>query len=163
MKIIFLDIDGVLNAEHSRSRCGKFIGIDNDKLLRLKRIVDETDAKIVLVSTWKENWERLPSRKIYQNELADYLDKRFKRVGLAVFDKTLNSLAGVYFSRGEGILEYMYCKQIEGFVIIDDYQFDYDGCGLTDRYVKTDNRIGITEENVQKAIVILNGIKKEMK
>lgn len=156
MKIIFLDIDGVLNTDKSRSRCGTVVGIDNDKLLRLKKIVDETNAKIVLVSTWKEHWERLQSRKIYQDELADYLDRKFKRVGLPVYDKTPSKFDCEYLSRGEGIVEYTYGRKIESFVIIDDYQFDYDRCGLTDYFVKTNQSSGLTDEKAQRAIEILN-------
>lgn len=156
MKIIFLDIDGVLNCRTSRSRCGKYLGIDSDKLLRLKKIIDETGAKIVLVSTWKLGWYQLAQDKHKQNDLANYLDRKFKRIGLEVYDKTLDSLAGFYFSRGEGILEYKICKDIESYVIIDDFQFDYDGCGLTDCYIKTNAQIGLTDAEVQKATEILN-------
>ena len=46
---------------------------------------------------------------------------------------------------------------VEKYVILDDYQFDYDSCGLTENYVKTDNKDGgLTEELSQKAIEILN-------
>ena len=52
VRIIFLDIDGVLNyggcPDRAPSHC---MGIANEKLLLLKQIVDATNAKIVLVST----------------------------------------------------------------------------------------------------------------
>lgn len=46
MKVIFLDIDGVLNAENpsSKSRCGEYAGIDTDKLKKLGQIISETAA-----------------------------------------------------------------------------------------------------------------------
>lgn len=157
MKIIFLDIDGVLNCRTSRSRCGKYIGIDTDKLLRLKKIVDSTGAKIVLVSTWKYGWQKLPMCKQLQDELANYLDKRFESVNLEVYDKTFDNSEKGHLSRGEGIVYYLDGKSVERFVILDDFQFDYDGCGLTDYYVKTDNSVGLTDENVLKAIEILQG------
>ncbi len=156
MKIVFLDIDGVLNTKKSRSRCGKYIGIDHDKLLRLKKIIDETGAKIVLVSTWKEGWEREKDRKPYQDALANYLDNKFKKVGLEVYDKTSDCAEGTYLSRGEGILEYLQWQNTKCFVILDDIQFDYDGCGLTDVFVKTKSALGITDGDVQKAVEILN-------
>ena len=77
-----------------------------------------------------------------------------------MFDKTesIDAESGFYFSRGEGILAYLSCHAVENYVILDDYQFDYDGCGLTDRYVKTDNYGGgLTEQLAKKAIEILNG------
>ena len=91
MKVIFLDIDGVLNGEKSRTRCAGYIGIDSDKLLRLKRIVEQTGAKIVLISTWKTGWQKLVACKRLQDELANYLDRRFKKFGLEVYDKTPNA------------------------------------------------------------------------
>lgn len=155
MKIIFLDMDGVLNCRTSRSRCGMYLGIDDDKLMLLKNIVDQTSAIIVLVSTWKHGWQKCKEDKYKQDELANYLDKKFKKFGLGVFDKTSDISACSYLSRGEGILEYMNCNKAESCVILDDFQFDYDGCGLTDNYVKTDNRVGLTQENIQQAIKIL--------
>ena len=35
MKAIFLDIDGVLNTPSSESRCGEYIGIDDEKVEKL--------------------------------------------------------------------------------------------------------------------------------
>ena len=54
MKVIFLDIDGVLNTPSSESRCGEYIGIDDEKVKKLKKIVEKTKAEIVLISTWKK-------------------------------------------------------------------------------------------------------------
>lgn len=158
MKILFLDIDGVLNCKSSRSRCGKYIGIDNNKLSLLKDIIDRTGAVIVLISTWKYGWQKLKANKYKQDELANYLDKKFKKFGLEVYDKTPDKVADCYLSRGEGVLHFLNGSGAEGYVILDNFQFDYDGCGLTDNYVKTDNSIGLTHENANKAIEILNGI-----
>ena len=156
--MIFLDIDGVLNEEGSRSRCCGCRGIDDRKAANLAVIVNATGAKIVLVSTWKDGW--FQREKDRQGFLADYLDKKLKKQGLTVFDKTesVDRDSGVYLSRGEGILAYLSCHAVENYVILDDFQFDYDGCGLTDRYVKTDNYGGgLTETLARKAIEILNG------
>ena len=57
MKIIFLDIDGVLNCQKSQSKCGGLIGIDDKKVKVLRKIVESTNAKIVLCSSWKSGWE----------------------------------------------------------------------------------------------------------
>lgn len=47
MKIIFLDIDGVLNYENSKSK------VEEEKVKLLKEIVDKTGAEIVLSSDWR--------------------------------------------------------------------------------------------------------------
>ena len=57
MKVIFLDIDGVLNyaTTAARAPCG-CIGIAEPAVRNLKKIIDATGAKIVLTSTWKSEW-----------------------------------------------------------------------------------------------------------
>ena len=155
MKIVFLDIDGVLNCEGSRSRCAGYRGIDDKKAENLAQIVRATGAKIVLISTWKDGWRK--TDKAHQGILANYLDKKLKKQGLVVFDKTRDFYGEECFSRGEGISDYLESHAVENYVILDDYQFDYDSCGLTENYVKTDNyNGGLTEELAEKAIGILN-------
>lgn len=54
MKIIFLDIDGVLNVIPQGHDA--FGGIfHSDFVNNLKRIIDETDAKIVISSSWRHS------------------------------------------------------------------------------------------------------------
>lgn len=56
MKIIFLDIDGVLNTSRTKELvCGGCLGIEPGKADLIKRIVKETGAKIVLTSTWRHH------------------------------------------------------------------------------------------------------------
>ena len=154
-RIVFLDIDGCLNTRSSRTRCNGCVGIDSNKLELLKIIVIATGAEVVLTSTWKTNWERLPERKHLQDIYATYLDKKFKSAGLKVADKTANCRDGVWFSRGESILDFVDKHQPRDFVILDDKSFDYDGCGLTDNFIKLDEKVGLTNERVEQAIKIL--------
>lgn len=52
MKIIFLDVDGVLNDnDYSKTK------VDETKVRLLKEIVDKTGAKIVLSSDWRYWWD----------------------------------------------------------------------------------------------------------
>ena len=48
MKVIFLDIDGVLNTPSSEIRCGEYIGIDDEMVEKLKKIVEKTKRKSCL-------------------------------------------------------------------------------------------------------------------
>ena len=156
MKYIFLDIDGVLNTPKSKTRCGLYIGIDYAKVLLLKHIIDKTGAQIVLNSTWKEYWEKDAAKKYRQDKLANYLDEKLQRAGLCAIDKTPVKTDGQYLSRGEGILVFLNTHQWDSFVILDDLQFDYDGCGLTDNFIKTNENTGLTAAFAEKAIEILN-------
>lgn len=155
MKVVFLDIDGVLNEEKSRSRCCGYKGIDDKKVENLALIIKKTNAAIVLISTWKDDWRK--TDKAHQGIMANYLDRKLKKQGLVILDKTKSiDKNGFHFSRGEGILQYLADNKVEKYVILDDYQFDYDSCGLSDYYIKTDAyNGGLTEELAVKAIKLL--------
>ena len=156
MKVIFLDIDGVLNTPSSESRCGEYIGIDDDKTERLAGIVKRTKAEIVLVSTWKKYWRKEEKLKPLQDYSATYLDEKLKKFGIKAADKTKDKSDGKYLSRGEGILEYIERNKVENYVILDDFQFDYDGLGLTDCLIKTRQTEGLTTAQAEKACEILS-------
>ncbi len=154
-RVVFLDIDGVLNTPYSFDSCGNYIGIDDDKVRRLRNIVSRTDAQIVLVSDWKRGWERDKKLKSKQDLTATYLDEKLAKFGLEITDKTKDEADGAYLSRGEGIVEYINSNDVKSYVVLDDLQFDYDGCELTDCFVKTNPQIGLTNKQVEKACKIL--------
>ena len=89
--------------------------------------------------------------------MANYLDKKLKKQGLVALDKTKSiDKNGFHFSRGEGILQYLADNKVEKYVILDDYQFDYDSCGLTDFFIKMDAYNGaLTEGLAVEAIKLL--------
>ena len=49
MKVIFLDVDGVLNSQQlfEKSEDAQLISVDEENIKNLKKIVDATGAKIV--------------------------------------------------------------------------------------------------------------------
>ena len=59
MKVIFLDIDGVLNSDEYLKKVKRLhiqgieSEIDINKIKLLKKAVDETKAKVVLTSSWR--------------------------------------------------------------------------------------------------------------
>ena len=62
MKIIFLDIDGVLNSFQTQPKeeIENMFGIHKVLVERLNDVVRKTDAKVVLSSTWRhdKNWRK---------------------------------------------------------------------------------------------------------
>ncbi|MFR1854625.1 MAG: HAD domain-containing protein, partial [Beduini sp.] len=56
MKIIILDIDGVLNCEYCKIKIDGVHFVMDEKIILLKQLVDRTGAKIVLSSTWRYGW-----------------------------------------------------------------------------------------------------------
>ena len=162
MKVIFLDIDGVLNCSTSKSHCvednGRVIkGIDSDKVKRLAKIVEATGAQIILSSDWKDGW-----RKYYASQKpshAKYLDNHlYKKGKLTIKDKTPNTNKGTWF-RGEEILTYLRShSDITDYVILDDTFFeDFSIKEIEEHLVLTDYKVGLTDTDVEKAIKILGG------
>lgn len=150
-KILFLDFDGVLNTEHYQGllqyqgkpwqdEYGAFF--DPKAVKQLKRIIDATDADIVVESSWKylgldamkELWEvrNLPG---------------------TIIDIT-PSLLGK--NKGIEIASWLskYAKQDIRYVIIDDEYVILDS--QLPHFILTNPYEGITEEQANRAISMLN-------
>ena len=152
MTIIFCDIDGVLNEDRTPSRTkSRVIFIDEEKLLRLKRIVDATGAKIVLSSTWR--YDRDDPK--YNGDFLE-LREAFHNVGLDFYDYTPVDAMGI--RRGMEIRAWLGLHRgaVDRFIILDDELFDFEERGLLPRLIKTDFAYGgLTEELAQEAIDLL--------
>lgn len=155
MKVIFLDIDGVLNSRiYDRKRnWSEQTDIDETRLPLVKEIVDATGAKIVLSSTWREHWNMDPDKCDADGV---YINETFAKYGLEIYDKTPD--LGINFDRPDEIEAWLNSVQehIESFVIIDDYRYTWGK--LSNNFVKTNPNfgLGLEEEHVKKAIEILN-------
>ena len=152
MKVIFLDVDGVLNSIDSEDRFHSWIGLDYSGIKLLKEIVDATGAEIVLVSTWKLSWDK--NNKSRQDSLGSYLDKRLADEGLAIIDKT----GGHINYRGSGIVDWLSEHTVESWIVLDDEIFeDYEECGIIPHLVKTSFYDGgLKDSHVERAITLLN-------
>lgn len=162
MKVIFLDIDGVLNCRTSKSYChddicGVITGIDSDKVRRLAKIVEATGAEIVLSSDWKDGWSKYYTSS--KPSHAKYLDNHlYKKGRLTIKDKTPNTSNGSWY-RGDEILTYLRSHQdITDYVILDDTFFeDFSTKEIEEHLVLTGYKVGLTDADVEKAIRILGG------
>ena len=151
-KIIFLDFDGVLNTEHYQGllqyqgkpwqdEYGAFF--DPKAVKQLKRIIDATDADIVVESSWK--YLGLDAMK----ELW-----KVRNLPGTIIDIT-PSLLGK--NKGVEIASWLskYAKQDIRYVIIDDEYVILDS--QLPHFILTNPYEGITEEQANRAISILNG------
>lgn len=156
MKIIFLDVDGVLNYRGCKARSATgCLGIDDEKVKLLRQIIDQTGAIVVLTSTWKTEW--FPSAFIGDlPKDGQYLEKQLAKHKVFVRAKTEDSS---WAQRGRGILDFIETStyNVEQFVILDDESFDFIELGLENRFVKTNFADGLLPEHVEKAVCILNG------
>ena len=154
MKFIFLDIDGVLNNAKSRRETFAPTILDDKNLKNLQTIVDNTGAKIILISSHKDGWTGVGDKR--QSEAAKYIDKKFADFNVKVFGKTETS--GAFTRRGADVKEYLKENAAESFVVIDDSASDYAAEGLADNWVRPCGEDGgLTKALAKKAIKILNG------
>ncbi len=163
-KILFLDIDGVLNTklwygkmdnDTPRDKWGYVF--DPMSVANLKRIVDETGAEIVISSSWKciglpelrKMWKarKLPGSII--DATPDCMsDMELMDLDLDLIDPGMN--------RGYEIREWLarHGKQVSSYVIIDD---QYGMLPEQQAHVIiTNSAIGITDADANMAIEILN-------
>ena len=146
MKVLFLDIDGVLctHQEYARSEYDPeyethIYPFKKECVDNLNKILEQTDAKVVVSSTW---------RRLFSKE---NLQKIFKQNGLNadIFDVTPGTISGTRSREINLWLEdHDKCK----FVVLDDLDLS----ASFDMFVHTDERFGLTEGQTEEAISILN-------
>lgn len=151
MKLLFLDIDGVLNSERyvREHKDERGVLIDKNKMLFLKHIIEKTGAFIVLTSSWREHWGRFPE---FCDDCGNRINDIFADFGLKIYDKTpINR-----YCRESQIKDYIdSIENVESFAILDDMYLSADFIG--DRFVRTSNfKDGLSEADVQNIINILN-------
>lgn len=150
MRVIFLDIDGVLNsARYDKNKSATDGNIDVSRLLLIKSLIDRTGANVVLSSSWRCHWDPLGKET---NETGREIEDIFNQCSIKLFDRT-PLLGG---NRSKEIRAWLSGREdVESFVIIDDIKF---GWGELENYVvKTDYRIGnaLEQTHIDKAIEIL--------
>lgn len=157
-KVIFLDIDGVLNTSYTKYRDEV---LDDFRLDYLAKIVNKTRAKIVLTSTWRYNLSKsLFSFKAYNNStknLIESLKERCLEISALLPDTPNNRRA-----EAEDISEFIKKHKVAHFIILDDELFNYDSLKLSKHLLLTsfheDNELdaGLTQKMIKQAVQILN-------
>lgn len=149
--VIFLDFDGVLNTERHQARlaiegkpnkdaCGPLF--DPSAVENLRLIIDNTDAAIVISSSWRYA-HRLGSLRMMW-EVRELPGEIISTI----------PCGATYISRGEDIECWLDKYGRPDYVIIDD--LDDFSPAQHDRYIETNPIVGITDADAQKAIEILN-------
>ena len=131
MKVIFLDIDGVLNTNSDRE-------ISNDKLKLLSELVSKTGADVVLSSSWR-NWWNNPKTNIPGSFITKW-KKQFLDNNLSI---TLTT--ELECPKNISIEKFIIQHNVKCFVVLDDQNvFDKN-------LVQTNGDIGLTHFDCQKA------------
>jgi len=152
MKILFLDVDGVLinrkvlMAKHAAAKLTPDVRVfdypDSVCVKLVNEILEKTGAKIVVSSCWRIG------------RTTEELVTLFESWGItpgAVIDRTINNWDWV---RGQEIQEWLdRHPEVESFVIVDD---DSDMAHLLPRLVKTKFEPGLQRVDADKAIALLS-------
>lgn len=164
MKIIFLDIDGVMKSGASAIRnygeMGFGLTLHPEHVEALNFILDNTDARIVISSTYRLGYSVKEMKQLFKDNGIDYK---------YVISHTpfLDAPKGEYVERGDEIAHWLqYYPQIafdkfgvdldvESFVVLDD---DNDMNAINPiNFVQTNRNYGLTHYDAVKAIEVLNG------
>jgi hypothetical protein len=147
MKVLFLDVDGVLNGAHTKEVCewvdGRkcFTGVEPSKCELVRQIVRDSNCYVVLSSTWRKSAGMLPY--LWRNLGEDVC---LRRLG-----HTPHGLGGV---RGDEIAAWLATHPgVTSYAILDDND---DMAHLKDRLVQTNWMTGIQPEDVKRTVAMLN-------
>lgn len=142
MKVLFLDIDGVLIIASSEwSDFLKSQVYDPDCVARLKTVIEKTGCEIVVSSSWRFRLKAL--------------ENQMRRNGLPIYDITGEEAKGEN-QRGQEIAAWLKRHpEVTSFVIVDD---DTDMGELHPHLVVTSWSNGLTEECMNELISKLGAI-----
>lgn len=141
-KVLFLDVDGVLNSKRwfAENASQSAVSVDPVALARLRRVIDATGCALVLSSTWR----------LVPQCVAD-----LESLGLVFLDKTPTLHK---FHRGEEIFEWLKTHRNVGpYAIVDDDADAGDGFNLESHFVQTTWNDGLLDEHIPLLITILGG------
>lgn len=137
IKILFLDIDGVLNSYRNAHSLESSRFYEKQKLELVKEIVKETDCKVVLTSM----------RLNFHDCKKDLTEG-----GLEIYD----SLMVPFVFKDIAIQTWLKKhSDIEKYVILDDNFLEM----FSDCFVKTSSYYGLTKRKMNDVINIFNGVK----
>lgn len=159
MKVIFLDVDGVLNSLDCKEHIFGVVFVEDEKIRRLKEVIDLTGAKVVLSSTWRYGWEALEQvaepdeGDLFDIRLFEALRNRLQQHGIELLSYTES-----FGKRGAEIRKWVEDwngEPIESYVILDDMEPE-EFPEHPGRLVGTTLAYGLEPEHVRRAINILN-------
>lgn len=157
IKVIFLDFDGVITTLNSGYR------LDYDKVDMIKEIIDKTDAKLVISSSWKSYDLKSTIEDLKKSgfTLCDHIIDITPSLGIFKYNNN-DGEARTEFHIPRGIeidfwLEHTNYNVLN-YVILDD--FDDMLYVQKDNFIQTDMYNGLNDNDVKKAIEILNNENK---
>lgn len=165
MKVLFLDVDGVLNSNRRRLEIGSGEYLDEEKVKLLSAIVRQTGAAVVLHSGWRFwfNEALEPVRREAVN-----LSSLLAKYGVRIYDKTpdfsnepIRKAKKFSLVKADEILSWLENHSgVENYIVLDD--LDLHNERLARRQIQTDSADGLTKGDVSRAVQMLNSIQFRM-
>lgn len=157
MKIIFLDVDGVLNSLGNIEYSGR-IPLDKRCFKLLSKIVKETNALIVLHSGWRFWFD---DDMCPMTPEAEEFIELFSEYGLKLHDKTpdfcteeIKKTRKFGLVKAKEIFAWLDMHQdVEKYIVLEDLDLNNDE--INRHQVTTDGTKGLSDENVRQAIKCL--------
>ena len=160
-KVIFLDIDGVLNDEGKKRRAG--ILIDEECVKRLAYIIEQTNARVIISSSWRTFYKKFMDHNYQDDDIELHtLHNLLEKYQIKIFGMTDTFYRG-FDSRPAEIRSWLATHPVKSFVILDDipyWNWNWLKHFMVLTYKETDDgyQKGLTDEHCKKAISILNNI-----
>lgn len=170
MKVIFLDMDGVMNCaadwieyevlKHPHSH--SFEVINRGKIAILITLLKATGAKIVLSSTWRNHYSLDQIHAMFDERIGPDSENRISRDTFLGITPDL----GGYMARSREVQSWLsnHANKLEvtHYVIIDDVDAGFTQNGFGDQFCKTDPHLGISSTGAYFACEVLDGDTKAM-
>ncbi len=163
-KVLFLDIDGVLNSnfwnDSHQTEISDGTLIDEEKIKLLALLVKETGAEIILHSGWRF-WFDAELKPLCTEavKLAELLKKENLYISGVTPDLTTEEIRNTkkfsLVKADEILLWISLHNNIAGWVVLDDLDLHNDQ--VRQHQVQTDPTIGLTPADVKQAVKILTG------
>lgn len=167
--IIFLDMDGVMNNDSAfiRANLGIYppnnisaMTVSHMCVSRLKRICDTTNADIVISSSWRSRViDDLTFSNIHGNlsvlHALEWAEFDCKKLIIGNTPHMDNAIRGTEINCWLANRSDRYIKNITPYIILDD-DSDFTKIQKANHFVKTNPRIGLSENDTNKAIELIN-------
>lgn len=134
MKLLFLDIDGVMTSNSlikEEGTAGKLYPFSKNSVIALNNILESNNVKIILTSSW---------RTVFSVEKQCQI---FEENGVSQMPRGATIDLG-FENRSMEIQEYLERREVKGFVILDDMAIE----GFDDHFLRINPETGLTLDHV---------------
>ena len=172
MKVIFLDVDGVLNILSDSYNSCAWVNLGHDAvevhlMKRLEYLIEQADANIIISSSWGQKQLTILLKKLRFK----YIDRIIGRTHRGEVENTnvpderliIQQGTGIKFlsERGDQIQHWLDNTEhsVVSYVVLEDEVSDVcgDRCNTIpkDKVVEVDMREGLSQKNINRALYIL--------